>query len=548
MRFIAPMFGVPGVALRIVSAFCRICAAIRKGPARHPLAFAGVGILTLASLPAFLACAGEPPLSEDVGPTPTSTSVSQAPAVPPRSLPSPTPMREPTVTPTETPRSGPAPVPTTALTQVTPVAAAIPSAATPTATPVPPRATPVPTALPARAAPAATDEELGRLVAGNSAFALDLYRTLSGGEDMNLFFSPYSIPQALAMTYAGARGDTERQMADTLHFMLPRDTLHPAFNSLHLDLDSRGGGKGNNDPSGFRLNVANSLWAQHDHRFLDEFFAVIAANYGAGVIPVDFRGEPEESRLRINEWVAGETGDRIGDLIPPETFERRPPALALVNAIYFNAAWLHEFRELPRPIPFHLIDGGEVAVPMMQRTSKSGYASGDGYQAVDLEYKFADMSMTILLPDSGNFEAFEFSLDGELVRRILEDIETRGVALTMPKFEFSSTFALADTLRAMGMSDPFDDRLADFSGMDDRSCAAGDTPCLAISRVIHKAFVSVDEEGTEAAAATAVLVFPVSAAPGPPVEVTVDRSFVFLIRDRATGSILFMGRVLDPRS
>ena len=547
MRFIAPIVGVPGVALGLVSALYRICAAIRKDPARRPLVFAGVGILTLASLPAFLACAGEPPLSEDAGPAPTSTSVSQVPAAPSPPLTSPTPMMEPTVTPAETPRSGPAPVPITALTRVTPVAAAVPSAVTPTATPVPARATPVPTALPARAAPVATDEEVQLLVAGNSAFALDLYRTLGAG-DGNLFFSPYSISQALAMTYAGARGETERQMADTLHFMLSQDTLHSAFNSLYLDLDSRGGGKGNNDPSGFKLNVANSLWAQHDHRFLDEFFAVIAENYGAGVRPVDFRGEPEESRLRINEWVARETGDRIRSLIPPETFERQPPALALVNAIYFNAAWLHEFRDLPRPIPFHLIDGGEVAVQMMKRTSKSGYASGDGYQAVDLEYKFTDMSMTIVLPDSGNFEAFESSLDDDLLGRVLEDVETRGVALTMPKFEFSSTFALADTLRTMGMSNAFDDRSADFSGMDDRSCAAGDVPCLAISKVIHKAFVSVDEEGTEAAAVTAVLVFPLSAAPGPPVEVTVDRPFIFLIRDKATGTILFMGRVLDPSS
>ena len=547
MNFLAPMVGVPGIALLIVSAVWRICATIRKGPARHPLVFAGVGILTLASLPAFLACAGEPPLSDDAGPGPTPISESQSAAVPSPSLPSPTPPTEQRVAATETPRSGPAPVPITTLTQVTPVATTIPSAATPIATPVPTQATPIPTALPARAAPTAIDEEVQLLVAGNSVFALDLYRTLSAG-DGNLFFSPYSISQALAMTYAGARGDTERQMADTLHFLLPRDMLHPAFNSLYLDLDSRSGGKGNNDPSGFKLNVANSLWAQHDYRFLDEFLAVIAANYGAGVRPVDFRGEPEESRLRINEWVAGETEDRIRDLIPPETFERQPAALALVNAIYFNAAWLHEFTELPRPIPFHLLDGNEVAVPMMKRASKSGYARGDDYQAVNLEYKFADMSMIILLPDAGNFEVFESSLDDNLLGWILEDVETRGVVLTMPKFEFSSTFALADTLRTMGMSNAFDDRSADFSGMDDRSCAAGDIPCLAISKVIHKAFVSVDEEGTEAAAATAVLVFPVSAAPGPPVEVAVDRPFIFLIRDRETGSILFVGRVLDPRS
>ena len=414
----------------------------------------------------------------------------------------------------------------------------------PPATPTP---APAPTALPARNVSTATDEEIARLVTGNSAFALDLYRALSA-EDDNLFFSPYSISQALAMTYAGARGETEQQMADTLHFALPQNALHPAFNSLFLDLDSRGGGKGNNDPSAFRLNIANSLWAQYDYSFLNEFLALVAKNYGAGVTPLDFRGEPEKSRLVINEWVSGETGDRIMDLIPPGIFEEQPPALALVNAIYFNAGWTRHFTELPTPMPFHLLGGGETAAPMMKRAGKTDYASGDGYQAVDLDYKFSDMSMTILLPDAGNFEAFESSLDDELVGRIFEDIETRGVTLTMPKFEFSSTFALADTLRTMGMPDAFDALSADFSGMDGRSCAAGDIPCLLVSKVIHKAFVLVNEEGTEAAAATAVIVILESEPPGPPIEVTVDRPFIFLIRDKATGTILFMGRVLAPGS
>ncbi len=495
-----------------------------------------VGIVALAYLLAFSACAGESPATNDAGLVPSPTSVSQVAASP-----SPTPTTEPPATPTGASRPGPAPVPTTVFVPSTPVAAIVPA----TPTPVPP--TPIPTALPDRDSPTATGEEIESLVTGNSAFALDLYRILSA-EGGNLFFSPYSISQALAMTYAGARGETERQMADTLHFALPQDTLHPAFNSLYLDLDSRGGGKGNNDPSAFRLNIANSLWAQYDYSFLDEFLAVVAKNYGAGVIPLDFRGEPEKSRLRINEWVAGETEDRIRDLIPPGIFEEQPPALALVNAIYFNARWTRHFTELPTPAPFHLLDGGEIAVPMMKRSGKTDYTSGDGYQAVDLDYQFSDMSMTILLPDAGNFEVFESSLDDELVGRVLEDLETRGVTLTMPKFEFSSTFALADTLRAMGMPDAFDERSADFSGMDGRSCAAGDVPCLAVSKVIHKAFVLVDEEGTEAAAATAVLVFPVSGAPGPPVELTIDRPFILLIRDKATGTILFMGRVLDPSS
>ncbi|MYA62663.1 MAG: hypothetical protein F4X94_08845, partial [Dehalococcoidia bacterium] len=244
------------------------------------VASAGVGILALVCLLAFSGCAGEPPSTEDAGPTPSPTSVSQVAASP-----SPTPATGPPVTPTGTPRSGPAPVPTTVFVQSTPVAAVVPA----TPTPVPPTPTAVPTALPARDTPTATGEEIESLVAGNSAFAFDLYRTLSS-EDGNLFFSPYSISQALAMTYAGARSETERQMADTLRFTLPQDALHPAFNSLYLGLDSRGGGKGGLDPSAFRLNIANSLWAQYDYSFLDEFIMKIAENYGAGVIPLDFRG------------------------------------------------------------------------------------------------------------------------------------------------------------------------------------------------------------------------------------------------------------------
>ena len=184
-----------------------------------------------------------------------------------------------------------------------------------------------------------------------------------------------------------------------------------------------------------------------------------------------------------------------------------------------------------------------------RQNSQASIQSGFGSQPAKPQFEYgSDMSMTILLSDAGNFEAFESSLDEELVGRILENIETRGVTLTMPKFEFSSTFALADTLRGMRISDAFDERSADLSGMDSRSCAAGDIPCLVVSEVIHKAFVLVDEEGTEAAAATAVLVIPTSGAPGPPVELTIDRPFIFLIRDKATGTILFMGRVMDPRS
>ena len=398
-----------------------------------------------------------------------------------------------------------------------------------------------------RAEPSATKTEVSDLVRGNGVFAFDLYRTLSA-DDGNLFFSPYSISTSLGMTYAGARGETEKQMTDTLGFLLPQDRLHPALYTLHLDLDSRGGGTQNNDPSAFRLSIVNTLWGQQGYHFLDEFTTVVAENYGAGVRSTDFLEQPEESRLRINDWVAEATENRIKDLIPEGKFDDQPPALVLTNAIYFNAAWLHEFSALTTPAAFHPLQGDTFDVPMMERSDKSRYASGDGYQAVDLRYKFSKMSMTILLPDSGTFEEFESSLDYELVTRIHEDMESREVVLAMPKFEFESDVDLVDTLKNMGMRDAFDGSRANFSGMDGRSCMAGNPRCLFLSDVIHKAFVAVDEEGTEAAAATLQIAIPMSGSALPPVEFTVDRPFIFLIRDGATGTILFVGRVLDPRA
>ena len=394
-----------------------------------------------------------------------------------------------------------------------------------------------------RAGAAATDPDLADLVGGNSAFAFDLYRTLAT-EDGNLFYSPYSISLALAMTYAGARGETERQMAETLRFRLPQERLHPTFNALDLQLASRGDGARGEDDEGFRLNIANAVWGQEDYDFLDAFLDVLAESYGAGVRPMNFREAPEESRVRINDWIAEQTEDRIKDLIPGGVIDDLT-RMVLTNAIYFNAGWNHPFNKAATvPRTFHLLDGTEVEVPTMSQTARYGYTRGDGYQAVELSYRGGDMAMTILLPDQGGLRGFEESLDDAYVSRIVEDIEPRRVLLTIPKFEYESQFGLVDTLKSMGMENAFDARRSDFSGIDGRSCIEDGVPCLLISDVVHKAFVLVDEEGTEAAAATGVVVILESE----PITVTVDRSFIFLIRDIETGTVLFVGRVVDPRS
>ena len=394
-----------------------------------------------------------------------------------------------------------------------------------------------------RAAPSTTGPALASLVDGNSAFAFNLYQALRA-EDGNLFYSPHSISLALAMTYGGARGRTEGQMADTLRFSLPRERLHPAFNDLDLRLASRGKGAQGRGTEGFRLSIVNAVWGQQGHPFREAFLDVLAESYGAGVRQADFRGMPEETRLAINDWVAESTEDRIKDLIPPGVIDGLT-RMVLTNAIYFNAAWSYPFNEADtRDRPFHLLDGSSVDVPMMKTEEGFGYAAGDGYQAVDLPYIGNELSMTILLPDRGRFGAFEDSLTGALVERTIAGMESRYVALELPKFEFESRFRLAETLKAMGMSDAFDSTASDFSGMDGRSCLAGDVGCLYVKDVIHKAFVAVDEAGTEAAAATAV-VMQAESAPPEPVSVTVDRPFIFLIRDRETGAILFVGRVVE---
>jgi serpin B len=381
--------------------------------------------------------------------------------------------------------------------------------------------------------------DLTTLAGGNQAFAFDLYRALSKQEG-NLFFSPYSISLALGMAYAGARGGTEEEMAGALHFTLPQDRLHPAFSGLDLQLASRGEGAEGKDEGGFRLNIVNAIWGQKDYDFLAEFLDVLAVNYGAGLRLLDFRTAAEAARVTINEWVAEQTEDRIQDLIPPGAINAMT-RLVLTNAIYFNAAWQEPFSEpATRDEPFYLLDGNSVSVPMMLQTEEFGYAAGDGYQAVELHYDGRELSMVILLPNEGGFETFERSLTAEVVNHSVKNLSRRKLVLAMPKFEFDSGFSLSQALMTLGMPSAFS-ATADFSGM------TGDRD-LFISDVIHKAFVSVDEEGTEAAAATAVVMAELAAPPEKeePLAVTIDRPFMFLIRDIRTGSVLFVGRVLNP--
>ena len=381
-----------------------------------------------------------------------------------------------------------------------------------------------------------SQSDLDTLVNGNSDFALRLYQMLKS-EDDNIFYSPYSISLALAMTYAGAKGVTEQQMAETLRYLLAQNQLHPAFNSLDTLLAHRGQDAQGKDGGKFRLNVVNAIWGQKDYKFLPEYLDLIAEHYGAGLRILDFIKSPEQSRITINDWVSDQTEARIKDLISPGAINELT-RLVLTNAIYFNAAWQYPFSEdATHDAVFNLLDSSTINVSMMQQTQSLKYADGGDYQAVELPYDGGELSMVILLPRWGNFTTFEDTLNLEQVKNILDNIEQNRVELTLPKFEFDSTFSLKQTLSAMGMSDAFNDN-ADFSGI-----SGGKD--LRITDVFHKSFVSVDEAGTEAAAATAVVVG-VTSAPAEIVKVTVDRPFIFFIRDIGTGAILFVGRVVNP--
>ena len=327
-------------------------------------------------------------------------------------------------------------------------------------------------------------------------------------------------------------------MADALDFNLSQDSLHPALNGLDIDLNSRGEGARGKDGGAFRLNIVNAVWGQKGFEFLPEFLDVLAKNYGSGLRILDFVAEPEPSRITINDWVSKQTKGRIKDLVPQGAIDPRT-RLILTNAIYFNAAWKFRFNGKPTSDgTFDLLDGTKITARMMQQTEKYGYAEGDNYQAIEIPYDGDELSMVILLPDGGQYEDFESSMDYETVGNIISDIRERLVSLETPKFNFESEFSLNNVLATMGMPIAFLPSCADFSGMTGNQD-------LFIEDVIHKGFVAVDKSGTEAAASTAVRMGFISAPPRPWL-VTVNRPFVFLIRDIETGTILFMGRVLNP--
>ena len=369
------------------------------------------------------------------------------------------------------------------------------------------------------------------VVEGNTAFALDLYRQLMVNQG-NLCFSPYSISTALAMTYAAARGETERQMAKALHFTLPQDTLHPAFAGLETSLGEA------QKKGSVELLVANSLWPQKGLSLREGFLEVMNTNYKTVITALDYH-RTEEARQTINRWVENKTRDKIKDLIPVGVLD---PAtvLVLANAIYFKGKWENPFDpKLTQNGLFHLTAGRTITTPMMQhRELKCGYYQDPEVQVLDIPYAGREISMLVILPKQvDGLAQLERDLTAAKLREWARKWDVgdagRAVEVSFPKFRITSDFSLEPALKALGMANAFSPG-ADFSGM----FGAGG---VWIDAVLHKAFVEVNEEGTEAAAATAVVVKS-SAVP----RFRADHPFLFLIRDRQTGSVLFLGRVLNP--
>jgi serpin B len=389
--------------------------------------------------------------------------------------------------------------------------------------------------------PQLSDAEHGAFATGQASFAVDLYQAVRkqpDSVDKNVVLSPHSISIALAMTYAGARGETAAEMRKALRFDLPDDRIHTAFDYVDLALESRGKNATGKDGKPFRLNVTNSIWGQKGRSFAAPFLDTLAINYGAGLNVVDFIGQTETSRETINGWVEAKTEKRIKDILSKDdiTAETR---IVLVNAVYFNAGWGAKFSEAATaPGPFTKVDGSTVQVPMMHGESSRPYVKGEGYEAIALPYEGGELSLLVIAPTGGTFATFESSLTGGKVLDIFAGLAPQQVKLSFPKLKLEGRFGLKDPLRALGIDRAFTDA-ADFSGITTDEA-------LEVKDVIHKTFVEIDENGTEAAAATAVVGVPTSLPP-PPIEVNVNRPFITAIVDHQTKTLVFLGRVLEPK-
>jgi serpin B len=382
--------------------------------------------------------------------------------------------------------------------------------------------------------PGVSAADATQLAEDNLALGVDVYGQLRAANSGNFIFSQTSISLALAMLYGGAANNTAAQMATALHFTLPPERLHPAFNALDLALSAQpsDGGAGI-----FQLSIANSTWVQAGFTFLPSYLDLLAEDYGAGLFVENFVTAPETARADINNWVSNQTQKMIPQLFDPGTIDSST-RLVLADAVYFHGDWMLPFGANSPNGTFHA-PAGDVSVPMMSVSDMTNAIiwSGTGFSAAALDYVGGTTSMVLLVPDAGTLDAFEQGLTTTRLGAMLTPGQVANGRLTMPRFKFSTPSPLNGVLGALGMTDAFNPGLADFSGMD----GGRD---LSVGTVIHKAVIAVDETGTTAAAATGVTLVNAAIVTGP--TLTVDRPFLFFIRHNPTGAILFQGRVVDP--
>ena len=391
--------------------------------------------------------------------------------------------------------------------------------------------------LPSRADDSgATAEGLSEVVSGNNEFAFDLYSKLNEGEDSNIFFSPYSMSTAVAIAYEGAEGQTEQEMRDVFHFPEDESTMRSSFARIYNTI--------NKGSSKYIIHTANALWAQEDYTFLEEYTDAVERYYGGQTTNVDFVGDTESVRLRINHWVESQTNNKIKNLLTPGSINPIT-RLVITNAVYFKGDWANQFDKKDTTSEEFTTTGGNVVRADMMRLQDDdidfNYAETDTLQILEMPYKGEELSMLIILPkdDSGDgLGEVEAMLDADELESMKSGFREQTVYVYMPKFTFETKYQMANTLSDMGMPAAFQWPGADFSGMDG-------THMLYISKVIHQAFVEVNEEGTEAAAATGI-VMTIGAAPSQYKIFRADHPFIFIIQEKSTGSILFMGRVVDP--
>ncbi len=391
--------------------------------------------------------------------------------------------------------------------------------------------------------PQVADADYQALLDGNSDFAFSLYSELTKSDDGNVIMSPVSATVALAMTYAGAKGETAAQMAQALHFDLPQEKLHPALNKLAMELASRNVATHHTEEGdkSLRLDLVNATWAQKNYQFNSPYLDTLAVSYDAGVHLLDFESNPDGSRKTINGWVSDNTEGKIANLIPQGAIDSTT-RLVLTNALYFYGSWVYPFdKSSTADAAFHPLSGSDVQVPTMHQTETFSYAEGTNYQVVDLPYDGGAVSMRIVLPAQGHFDEVRQGLSTSWMAGVDKAVQGSEVSVSLPKFKFDwGTTSLKPALKDMGMKDAFIYPTADFTGMEPKHE-------LYVGDVLQKAFVGVDESGTEAAAATAVIMNAGSAIEPPPKEFNADRPFLFFIRDNS-GQLLFVGQVTNPAS